>query len=167
MSIKLVLSLLALSGLAGIALGYVLRLLIALGQRGSLELEVKQKLLEARDRASRIIHEAEAKAEERGNELSIELDEREGRLEKTEDRLVKREEFLDERERALSEESDEVRTREHEVNRLKKEVDEVLNRERHELSQLANLSEEEARARLIKDVEKAYEGSILARLQKT
>ncbi|MDP2816352.1 MAG: hypothetical protein Q8O19_06710, partial [Rectinemataceae bacterium] len=38
MSIKIVLSLLALSGLAGIVLGYVLRLLIALGQRGSLEL---------------------------------------------------------------------------------------------------------------------------------
>jgi hypothetical protein len=45
MSIQLVLILLALSGLAGIALGYVLRLLIALGQRGSLEIEVKQRLL--------------------------------------------------------------------------------------------------------------------------
>jgi ribonuclease Y len=166
MSIKLVLSLLALSGLAGIALGYVLRLLIALGQRGSLELEVKQKLLEAKERASRIIREAEDKVEERETELSEELREKEERLEKTEDRLANREGFLDERERALSEEAEDVRNREHEVNRLKKEVDEIIKRERNELSQLANLSEEEARERLIKDVEKAYEGSILSRLQK-
>jgi hypothetical protein len=53
MSIKLILSLLALSGLAGIALGYVLRLLIALGQRGSLELEIKQQMLEAKERAAK------------------------------------------------------------------------------------------------------------------
>ena len=63
MSIKLVLILLAVSGMAGIALGYVLRLLIALGQRGSLEIEVKQRMLDAKERASRIIKEAEERAE--------------------------------------------------------------------------------------------------------
>ena len=48
MSIKLVLTLLAISGMAGIALGYVLRWLLSLSQKGSLDLEVKQKMLEAR-----------------------------------------------------------------------------------------------------------------------
>src|SRR5580704_6626238 len=96
MSIKLVLSLLAFSGLAGIGLGYVLRLLIALGQRGSLELEVKQRILEARERANRIIKEAEERAESAEAELLDPLHEREEKLEKIEERVLKREEFLDE-----------------------------------------------------------------------
>jgi hypothetical protein len=60
MSIKLVLILLAVSGMAGIALGYLLRLLIALGQRGSLEIEVKQRILEAKERAARIIERTQS-----------------------------------------------------------------------------------------------------------
>ncbi len=97
MSIKLVLSLLALSGLAGIALGYVLRLLIALGQRGSLELEIKQKMLEARERANRIIKEAEEKAEAIEEEREGPIQEREERLEMIEERVLKREEFYHKR----------------------------------------------------------------------
>ncbi len=166
MSIKLVLSLLALSGIAGIALGYVLRLLISLGQRGSLELEVKQKLIEARERANQILKNAEEKVEDREKILEAEFQEREDRLEKTEDRLAKREEFLDERERALSEESESVRNREHDVERARKEAEEILKQERLELSRLANLSEEEAKNRLLKEVEEAYQSSILARIQK-
>lgn len=166
MSIKLILILLALSGIAGIALGYVLRLLVALSQRGSLDLEVKQRLIEARERANRILKEAEEKAEEREDEREKEFGEREERLEKTEDRLAKREEFLNERERSISEEAEDVREREHEVSRMKKELDELLKQERVQLSTLANLSEDEARRKLIDDIEKAYEGSILGRIQK-
>ena len=42
MSLKIILILLALSGAGGVVLGYVLRVLIGLAQRGSLELEIKQ-----------------------------------------------------------------------------------------------------------------------------
>jgi len=43
MSLKIILILLALSGAGGIAFGYVLRVLIGLATRGSVELEIKQK----------------------------------------------------------------------------------------------------------------------------
>lgn len=166
MSIKLVLILLALSGLAGIALGYVLRLLIALGQRGSLELEVKQKMLEAKERASHIIKEAEIKAESIEKELEQPLREREDKLEKFVSRLAKREEFLDEREHSLVEKSEQVKTRENEAVNLKKEAEELI-RERHaELATIAHLSENEARARLLSELEKSQENALLARIQK-
>jgi len=166
MSIKLVLILLAFSGLAGIALGYVLRMLIALAQRGSLELEVKQKMLEAKERASRIVSEAEARAEDIEKEKLGPVAEREERIEEREDRLAKREEHLDERERALSEESESVRARENEVANLKKEAEAVIRERRQELSRIAHLSEEKARDMLIADLEKSGTESILARLQK-
>ena len=166
MSIKLVLSLLAFSGLAGIALGYVLRLLIALGQRGSLELEVKQKLLEAKERANRIISDAEEKADKLEHELATPLREREEKLEKNAERLAKREEFLDERERAVADDAEEARNRENEAANLKRDAEKLLAERRLELTRLGRLSENEARAMLMKDLEETLEESILARLQK-
>lgn len=166
MSIKIVLILLAFSGLAGIALGYVLRMLIALAQRGSLELEVKQKMLEAKERAARVISEAEARAEDVEREKLGPVSEREERIEEREDRLAKREEHLDERERTLSDESESIRARENEVTNLKKEAEAVIKERRQELSRIAHLSEEKAREMLIADLEKSGTDSILARLQK-
>ena len=166
MSIKLILALLALSGLAGIALGYTLRFLIALGQRGSLELEVKQKLLEAKERASRIVSEAEMRAEELETEHAAPLKEREEKLEKNVERLAKREEFLDERERALADDTEDVRNRENEAVNVKREADKLLADRRLELTRLGRLSEKEASAMLMRDLEETLEESLLARIQK-
>jgi ribonuclease Y len=159
MSIKLVLTLLALSGLAGIALGYILRLLIALGQRGSLEIEVKQRLLEAKERASRIIKEAEEQAEEVEVTRAAPLQEREQKLERFNARLMKREEFLDEREQTLAK-------REESSTNLRTEAEIVLKERQAELARIANFSEDEARASLIRDIEKTQESALLGRIQK-
>ncbi|MGB4076161.1 MAG: ribonuclease Y [Minisyncoccia bacterium] len=166
MSIKLVLILLAVSGLSGIALGYVLRMLIALSQRGSLELEVKHKLLEAREKAARIEEEAERRAEEAETERLAPLKEREERLDEREDRVGKREEFLDERERSLADEAERVKTKENEAQNVKKDAEHVLKERRAELVRISGLSEEEAEKRLVKEVEAAHEHAILSRLQK-
>jgi ribonuclease Y len=166
MSIKLVLSLLAFSGLAGIALGYVLRLLIALGQRGSLELEVKQKLLEAREKAAQIEKDAEARAETEAAEKLAPLDEREARIAEREARVGKREEFLDERARVLLEESDRLKSRENEAQNIKRDAENVLKERRAELVRIGRFSEKEARDRLLKEVETVEEESVLAKLQK-
>ena len=45
---------LALSGVGGVVLGYVLRGLIGLPQRGSIELDIKQKLLHAQEQAAKV-----------------------------------------------------------------------------------------------------------------
>lgn len=166
MSIKLVLILLAISGLAGIALGYVLRLLIALGQRGSLELEIKQKMLETREKAQKMLKEAEERAEKEVEERLKPLEEREERLEKTEDRLSKKEEFLDERERGLADDADELKARENEATRKRKEAEELIAERVSTLSKITNLSEDAAKDLLMKDIEQAYEQAILARMQK-
>jgi len=166
MSIKLLLSLLALSGLAGIALGYVLRLLIALGQRGSLELEIKQQMLEAKERASRILADAEERAEKIEDERTQPLKEREELIRKTAERLGKREEFLDERERNLADENDEVRNRENEAANVKKEAEKLLAERRLELVRLGRLSEQDAKDMLMKDLEESQSEALLARLQK-
>jgi ribonuclease Y len=166
MSFKLILSLLALSGLAGIALGYILRLLIALGQRGSLELEVKQRMLEARERANQIIKEAEDRAENVEEEALAPIREREDKLENLEERILKREEFLDENARKLAEQAESIRNREAEVANLRLEAEKLIIEERIQLEKVANLSEEEARKRLLEQLEKTQEIALLSRIQK-
>ncbi len=166
MSLKFVVILLALSGAAGIALGYVLRWLIALGQRGSLELEIKQQMLEAKERAAHIIADAENRAEALEEERLGEVREREEKLQKIENRLTKKEEFLDEREHNLAEESESVRKRENEALQLKKKAEDLIEERRAELARISHLSPEAAREELARDLEQAYENALLARLQK-
>ncbi len=159
MSLKIVLILLALSGVGGITFGYVLRWLIALGQRGSLELEVKQKLLAAKEAAAKIVAEAEFRSKVVETERLTPLEEREERVTKTEERLATREEFLDEKETDL-------REREGEAARAKKAADELIAERTRILARAAHLSEEEAQRELFAEIERANEEAILLRLQK-
>ena len=62
MSLKIVFLLAGAAGLVGIAIGYLLRYLILSAQKGSMELQVKQALLEARDQAQQIVATAETEA---------------------------------------------------------------------------------------------------------
>ena len=48
----------------GIASGYYLRVIHALSKRSSVELELKEKLIEAEEKGLKLIEKAEAKAEE-------------------------------------------------------------------------------------------------------
>jgi hypothetical protein len=58
MSLKLVALIASCVGLVGAAIGYYLRLIISLGQKGSLELEVRQMMLSAEEKAKKIIIDA-------------------------------------------------------------------------------------------------------------
>ena len=150
---------LALSGVGGIALGYVLRVLIGLAQKGSLELEIKQKLLQAKEQAAKIIAEAQFRSEVAETERLAPIEEREQKLETREERIAEREEFLDEKEA-------DVRKREDEAGRAKETADTLAKERARELAKIANLSEEKAREELFNEIERAYEEAILLRLQK-
>lgn len=166
MSLKIILTLLTLSGVGGIALGYVLRVLIGLASRGSLELDIKQKLLHAQERAAKIIAEAEFRGEVIETERLKPIEEREEKVMAREARLDSREEFLDSRQRDLDQKEDEVRAREEQTARAKSEAEKLTAMRTKELGKIANLTEEKAREQLFAEIERAYEDSILLRLQK-
>lgn len=150
---------LALSGVGGILLGYVLRVLIGLAQRGSLELDIKQKLLQAKEEAAKIIEDAQFRGEVVETERLAPIEEREEKVASREERVASREEFLDEKE-------NEVRAREQEAQRAKEQADNLSKERSRELAKAAHLSEEQAREQLFKEIESAYEESMLLRMQK-
>ncbi|HVM58925.1 MAG TPA: ribonuclease Y [Candidatus Paceibacterota bacterium] len=159
MSLNIILILLALSGAGGITLGYVLRVLIGLAQRGSLELEVKQKMLQAKEEAAKIIADAEYRSSVIETERLEPVEEREGKLAVREEHIASREAFLDEKDA-------DVRAREEAAARLKEHAERLLSERTKELAKAANLPEEKAREELFREIERAHEDAILLRIQK-
>lgn len=131
-----------------------------------MELEQKQMELRSREEAQRIISEAEKKADEILEENLSEIREREERLKKTEDRLVKKEEFLDKRQTDIDKEAEYIKEKASEIKSLKERIEELVIARKTELARVAGLSEEEAKAELLKTLERSMEEDISIRLQK-
>jgi len=165
-SLKIILILLALSGVGGVALGYVLRVLIGLAQRGSVEFDIKQKLLQAKEQAAKIVADAEYRSAVFETERLAPIEEREEKIAAREEHLASREEFLDAHQHDLDEKDAGVREREQEVERLADEAEKLIKERSKALANVAHLSETAARDELFSEIERAYEDSILLRLQK-
>lgn len=159
MSLKIILILLALSGVGGVVLGYVLRVLIGLASRGSVELDVKGKLLQAKEQAAKIVADAEFHAEVIETEKLGAIEEREQNILAREERVASREQFLDEKE-------NETRAREQAAEHAEAEAERLAAERSKLLAKVANLSEERAKEELFSEIERAYEEAILLRLQK-
>lgn len=166
MSLKLVVLLLALSASAGIAVGYFLRWLISRGQRGSIELDIKQMLLEAKEEATKITTEAEQKAEEALKQTRTENKEREEKLEKTEERLIKKEEFLDKRQVDIDREVELMKEKVVEIRTLKERADSLVLEREQALERVAGMDKEEAKREIMRVIEKQSEEDIVVRMQK-
>jgi ribonuclease Y len=166
MSLKIILIMLTLSGVGGLVLGYVLRVLIGLAQKGSVELDTKQKLLQAKEQAAKIVAEAEFRGQVLETERLVSIEEREVKVAAREERIIEREAFMDSRQRDLDIKEDEVRAREQDALRVKNEAENLSKERSRELAKVAHISEEKAREELFGEIEKANEEAILLRLQK-
>jgi len=166
MSIKLALFLAAAAGLIGIGFGYFLRFIISLGKRGSMELEIKQMTLSAKEEAQKIIEEADKKSEEVFAKLRTEEKEKEAQFKKTEERLIKKEELLDKRQVDFDVQTEDLRTKIEEVKIIKETAEAAVLEKQAELERIAGLSTEDAKEELAKTLEKRYEEDLLVRMQK-
>lgn len=166
MSLQLAFILLALSGVAGIAFGYFLRWIISLGQKGSMELEIKQMMLDAEMQVKKITEEAEARAKEKETQLTTEQKEREKQLKTLEERLVRKEETLDTRQLNLDNDEKNLNTKLDNVAKLKETLETTIKAEQEKLESIAKLTADEAKTQLIAAIEKRYESDLEARMHK-
>ena len=166
MPLQAVLFLTILSGLVGIAFGYFLRWLLTLGKRGTLELEIKRKLLEAQEESNKITMDAEKKAEKLIEESRREAKEKEEQFKKTEDRLIKKEGFLDTRQVDIDKEVENIKQKVVEIKEIREATLKKNEDKQKELEKIAGMNVEEAKEDLLKIAEKNYEEDIIIRLQK-
>lgn len=166
MSLQLALAFAIFASLIGIAFGYFLRWIISLGKKGSMELKIRQMMLEARDEVKRITTEAEEKADNILNEARGEIKQKEADLKKSEDRLIKKEEFLDNRQVDIDKEAEEIKRKMDEAKSLKERLNTIAEEKTQELEKVSGLSKEQAKEELLKQVEKDSEEDIAVRIQK-
>lgn len=166
MSLKIAFLLAGAAGLLGIAIGYILRYLILSAQKGSMELQVKQTLLEAKDQAQKIVASAELEASKSLDEIKLKTETKEAEFKKREDRLISKDEILDKRQMDIDREAEELKKKVEEVKEIKERIGRAEEEKRLELERVAKLSTEEAKQELISVVEKNYEEDILSRLRK-
>ncbi len=139
----------------GIGLGYFIRQIVARFQKRSLETNVKELMLRAREDATRIIEEAERRALSREDELK-----------KTRDFLLNKEKMLDGRQVDIDREYDDLKKKITEVQTLKEKMSENLAKQESDFIKLAGMTREDAREILVKDAEEKYAEDIMVRMRK-
>jgi len=131
-----------------------------------MELDIKQMMLGAKEEATRITAEAEAKAEETLREARAEGKEREEKLKKTEERLIKKEDFLDKRQVDIDKEVELMKEKVIEIRNLKERADSLVAERELALEKVAQMNREEAKQELIQTLEKQSEEDLMVRMQK-
>ncbi|MDD4803726.1 MAG: ribonuclease Y [Candidatus Pacebacteria bacterium] len=166
MSLKIVILIAGLAGLLGIAVGYFLRLIISLGKKGSMELEIRQMMLEAQEKAKKIVIEAETKSVETMKEIRQETKEKEEKFKITEDRLIKKESLLDQRQIDIDKEVESIKQKVEEIKEIRVRAEKLEAQKSTELQSIARMSEEDARNNLLSVIERKYEEDLLGRMKK-
>jgi len=152
--------------LLGVGIGYYLRLIIALGKRRSIEIDIKQMMVAAKEEAQKITDEAKKKAEVELAALKEEEKKKEQELKETEKRLIKKDELLDTRQVEIDKEVENIKLKVEEIKKIQEKILKIEAEKAGQLERVAKLSQEEAKEELLKEVEKKYEEDILTRMQK-
>jgi ribonuclease Y len=157
-------------GLLGLAIGYFIRVFLALRLKDSVEKKAEKEVEAAKTKAKEIIVEAKAKASSILEEASQEERLRKNELRKLEERLLKREEFLDQKIRELDSAQKELKLKEEELLEKNKEAQEIRERAISELEKIAGLKKEEAKNIIFEEIRQKHKDELtvfLANLEKT
>ena len=152
--------------LIGAALGYLLRWFVAVSNRESVDLEIKQVLLSAKEEAQKIIEEADQQAKIHEEEVGRKERAYDERFKKTEERLIKKEEFLDKRQLDIDLEVANIKEKTEEVRVIREKVEKEQEEAHRELERIARLGTNEAKDELLRRTEKRYEEDIAVRMNK-
>ena len=152
--------------LLGVGVGYYLRLIIALGKRRSIEIDIKQMMVGAKEEAQKIVDEAKKISETKLAELKEEERNKEHEFKETEKRLIKKDEFLDARQVEVNKEVENIKLKVEDIKKIQEKVLKIEEEKKVELERVSRLTEVEAKEELLRDIEKKYEEDILVRIQK-
>lgn len=150
----------------GVLAGYYIRQIVARFQKRSLETDVAELMLRAREDAARIIEESDRKIEFRMDELRATEREFETELKKTREFLVKKESLLDTRQMDIDREYDELKKKVEEVRTLKEKIADTIKIHETELVKLAGMTRDQAQEQIFAQVEEQSAEDILVRMRK-
>lgn len=166
MSLEKIALLLSVASLTSLVIGYYLRILVAKSKKGSMELDIQQMMLQAKDREQKIIEEAEKKAEDIITTARAEIKQKEEDAKKNEERLIKKDELLLKRQADMDKEVEEVKKKIQEIKQIRENAEKIEQEKKEELQKIARLTPEEAKMEIIRTIERESEEDILVRMKK-
>ncbi len=137
--------------------GYIIRKTIAEAKITSAEQEAKRIIDDAEKAGEAKKREALLEAKEEVHKLRTDMErenkERRNELQQMERRLMQKEEALDRKSDQIERKEESLNQKERNVEKAKTEIDEIVAAQRTELERVSNLSSEEAKSYLLKQVE--------------
>lgn len=152
--------------LVGALIGYYTRILVSLSKKRSLEIDIKQMLVGAKEEAQRITDEAKKKSEETLLEVKEVEKTKEEDWKKTEERLIKKEELLDTRQVEIDKEVENIKLKVEEIKKIKERIDLADEERKKKLEAVSGLTSDEAKNLLIKELEAKADEDLKIRIQK-
>ncbi|MEK7193965.1 MAG: ribonuclease Y [Patescibacteria group bacterium] len=150
----------------GIIVGWFVRQLIAARQANSIEQKIRRQLEEAKSKSKELILEAQEKAAELLEEAKKEERERKSQIDRLEERLLKKEEFLEKQAIDLKSQNERVDNEIEKLKSAKARIDELKQKTESEIERIAGMTTDQARDRLLKDIQEKYRQELLSTLQK-
>ena len=158
MNILIIIAAVLISFAIGVPVGMVYRKKVAESKIQGAETEAKRLVEVAKKEAENLKKEEIFKAKEEimnnRKELDQEIKERRGEIQKQETRLIQKEENLEKRAENFERKEREVDKEIQELEKQKEELEELHNQEMVELQKIASLTREEAKARLLSEMDK-------------
>ncbi|MCI8272600.1 MAG: ribonuclease Y [Clostridia bacterium] len=157
MDILIIVAAILISLAIGIVVGISIRKKIAESKIESAEQESKRLVelakIEAENLKKAEVFKAKEEIMSARADLDKEIKERRGEIQKQESRIIQKEENLEKRSDNLEKKEKELEQGEVELKRKEKELEELNSKQLEVLEQIANLTEEEAKAQLLQKVE--------------
>lgn len=149
----------------GSVLGYFTRQNIAKKQVGTMESRLEKMIEDAKHEAKETLIGAKDKAIKILEEAREEQKTREQQIIKSEDRLERREQSLENKAQDLEKKYVEMSEKANKIKLIKEQVDQMQFKKLEELEKISQLSQEDARNELLKQVEKEQEGFLMEKME--
>ena len=166
MNLTTLLGVVVASVVLGGVLGYFLRHLIVLQRKSSIELRIKQLLVDAKEKAQSTLEESSKKAESIIEKAKEEERSAVSQIRKQEERFVRKEELLEKKHAEAEKEIKKIENKANEIKKIQEQLKFLDEKKKEELQKVAKLSEIEAREELFKEIEKKYDEDILIKIKK-
>ena len=150
----------------GVAFGYQFRKILAVKRRDRIETKVESLINEAKAKQKEILLEANDKALKIIEESKQEERQRQQELVRTQKRLEQRESLFDQKLLDLENKKQDILEKVEKVERVKQEINKIKEEQIAKLEKIANLTREEAKKVLLDNTEKDIKEDLVHRIKK-
>ncbi len=150
---------------AGGAIGYYGRKFFAKKQVESAEAKVSKIFTEAKDKAAETVLEAQNKAVKILEDAKADESERTRQIARNEERIAKKEDALDKKSSELEKQKEGLQEKSKQIMGIKEEVENIKTEQLEKLQKIAELDKERAKTIILERVEKANADEILKRMK--